>query len=232
MWNIKQYFVHWYCESLHQITGSTDIMSESGQKTSTVSPDQGTTGDPATPKREGTAEKSCEGTAEKTNQTPRRKIFYRAEELSRLLKTLNKKDWAWSGIVHSDPGIITSGDIYIGSKRSKSDYLSVFWTVCCLANNVYNWFNWRKVQMVRWACWYPLILTTSVKWEKLPAMYNCVKCMYICVIVGFVLLVSDGFKTLGWCLLKGGKYVTGATLFAFHFAVLLWTQRLVIVTSV
>ena len=52
--------------------------------TSTVSPDQGTTGDPATPKREGTAEK--------TNRKPRRKIFYRAEELSRLLKTLNKKD--------------------------------------------------------------------------------------------------------------------------------------------
>ena len=31
----------------------------------------------------------------------------------------------WSGIVHSDPGIIIYGDSYIGSKRSKSDYLSV-----------------------------------------------------------------------------------------------------------
>ena len=57
---------------------------ESGEKTSTVSPDQGTTGEPATPKREGTAEK--------TKQTARRYIFYRCEELSRLLKQLNKKD--------------------------------------------------------------------------------------------------------------------------------------------
>ena len=32
--------------------------------------------------------------------------------------------------------------------------------------------------------------------------------MYICVIVGFVLLVSVGFKTSGRCFLKGGKYVT------------------------
>ena len=91
-------------------------MSESGKKTPTVSPDQGTTGDPATPKREGTAEKSCEGTAEKINQTPQRKIFYRAEELSRLLKTLNKKNWAWSGIVHSDLGIITSETFALEAK--------------------------------------------------------------------------------------------------------------------
>ena len=46
--------------------------------TSTVSPNQGTTGDPATSKKEGTAEK--------TNRKPRRKIFYRTEELSRLIK--------------------------------------------------------------------------------------------------------------------------------------------------
>ena len=39
-------------------------------------------------------------------------------------------------------------------------------------------------------------------------MYNCVKCVYICVIVGLILLVSVGFKTSGRCLLKGGKYVT------------------------
>ena len=32
-------------------------------------------------------------------------------------------------------------NFYIGSERSKSDYLNVFWTVCCLANIVYNWFN-------------------------------------------------------------------------------------------
>ena len=39
-------------------------------------------------------------------------------------------------------------------------------------------------------------------------MYNCVICVYICVIVVLVLLVSVGFKTSGQCLLKGGKYVT------------------------
>ena len=71
-----------------------------------------------------------------------------------------EKHWAWSGIVHSDLGIITSGDINIGSKRIKSDYLNVFRTVCYWANIVYNWFNWKKkVQMVRWVCWYPLSST-------------------------------------------------------------------------
>ena len=34
-------------------------------------------------------------------------------------------------------------------------------------------------------------------------------------------MVSVDFKTSGRCLLKGGKYVTGATLFAFHLVVLL-----------
>ena len=42
----------------------------------------------------------------------------------------------WSGIVYSDHNGKTYGDFYMGSKRSKSDYLSVFWTVCYLANFV------------------------------------------------------------------------------------------------
>ena len=66
-----------------KLLGSTDIMSESGKKTSTVSPDQGTTGEPATPKREGTAEK--------TKQKPQKYQFVRSEELFQLLKKLNKK---------------------------------------------------------------------------------------------------------------------------------------------
>ena len=66
-----------------KLLGSTDIMSESGKKTSTVSPDQGTTGEPATPKREGTAEK--------TKQTPRKYQCVRSEELFQLVKKLNKK---------------------------------------------------------------------------------------------------------------------------------------------
>ena len=45
-------------------------------------------------------------------------------------------------------------------------------------------------------------------------MYNRVKCMCICVIVGLILLVSVGLKTSGRCLLKGGKYVTGSTIHA------------------
>ena len=51
------------------------------------------------------------------------------------------KTSSWSGIVHSDLGIITSGGINSGSKSSMSDYLSVFRTVCCLANIVYDWVN-------------------------------------------------------------------------------------------
>ena len=51
-------------------------------------------------------------------------------------------------------------------------------------------------------------------------MYNCVKCVYICVIVGFVLLVSVGFETSGRCLLKGGKYVTMLTSSVIYSAIL------------
>ena len=46
----------------------------------------------------------------------------------------------------------------MGSKRSKSDYLSVFQTVCYLANFVDSLLK-RKVQLVRRACWYPLSST-------------------------------------------------------------------------
>ena len=42
----------------------------------------------------------------------------------------------WSGIVYSDHNGKTYRDFYMGSKRSKSDYLSVFRTVCYLANFV------------------------------------------------------------------------------------------------
>ena len=45
VWNIEQYFVHWYCESLNQIT---DIMSSSEERTPTISPDQGATGETTT----------------------------------------------------------------------------------------------------------------------------------------------------------------------------------------
>ena len=55
-------------------------------------------------------------------------------------------------------------------------------------------------------------------------MYNCVKYVYICVIVSFILSVSVGFKTSGRCLLKGGKYVARTTLFAFHFTVILLSR--------
>ena len=47
-----------------------------------------------------------------------------------------EKHCIWSGIVCSDHNGTPSGDSYIGSKSSNSDYLSVFWTVCCLANFV------------------------------------------------------------------------------------------------
>ena len=35
-------------------------------------------------------------------------------------------------------------------------------------------------------------------------MYNCVKCVYICVIVGLILIGKCWFKTSGRCSLKGG----------------------------
>ena len=46
--------------------------------------------------------------------------------------------------------------------------------------------EWEKVQMVRWACWSPLSSTDPNnigQYGKLPARYNCVKCVCICVIV-------------------------------------------------
>ena len=69
-----------------------------------------------------------------------------------------EKYCVWSGIVYSDHNGITSGDFYMGSKKSKSDYLSVFQTVCYLANFVYSLLR-RMIQMVRWACWSPLSST-------------------------------------------------------------------------
>ena len=45
VWNIEQYFVHWYCESLHQITGDYRYHEWQWRKTPTVSPDQGATGE-------------------------------------------------------------------------------------------------------------------------------------------------------------------------------------------
>ena len=84
--------------------------------------------------------------------------------------------------------------------------LKCIWTVCCLANFVYSLFNGKRF---RW--WdgrvgphsIPLILTTSVKYGKLPAMYNCVKYVYFCIAVSFDLMVSVDFKTSGRCFLKG-----------------------------
>ena len=54
------------------------------------------------------------------------------ESVSRNLnKTLHQRTFleknTRSGIVYSDQNGITNGDFYIGSKRSKSDYLSVSW---------------------------------------------------------------------------------------------------------
>ena len=70
-----------------------------------------------------------------------------------------EKHCIWSGIVYSDRnGRKQHGDFYMGSERSKSDYLSVFRTVCDLANFVYSLLK-RMIQMVRWACWSPLSST-------------------------------------------------------------------------
>ena len=59
-------------------------------------------------------------------------------------------------------------------------------TVCCLANFVYSLCSSKgsdgedgRVGIHS----LPLVLTTPVKYGKLPAVYNCVKCVCICVIV-------------------------------------------------
>ena len=52
-----------------------------------------------------------------------------------------EKHCIWSGIVYSDHNSITSQDFYMGSKRSKSDYLSVSRQFVDLANFVYSLFN-------------------------------------------------------------------------------------------
>ena len=99
-----------------------------------------------------------------------------------------EKRCIWSGIVYSDRNGKNNMETFIGSKRSKSDYLGVFQTVCCLANFVYSLFN-----------------------GKLPAMYNCVKCVCICVIVswgGLIFMVSLDFKTLWKMFTQRGEYVT------------------------
>ena len=69
-----------------------------------------------------------------------------------------EKHCLWSGIVYSEHNGIISGDFYMGDKRSKSDYLSVFWTVCYLVNFVDSLLK-RKVQLVRRACSDPLSST-------------------------------------------------------------------------
>ena len=59
-------------------------------------------------------------------------------------------------------------------------------TVCCLANFVYSLFNGKGLRWLDRCVGthsLPLILTTSVKQGKLPAMYNCEKYVCICVIV-------------------------------------------------
>ena len=56
-----------------------------------------------------------------------------------------------------------------------------------------------------------LFLTILVKQGKLPAMYNCVKCVYIYVVASLMfqfLWISVGFKTSRMMFTQGRKYVT------------------------
>ena len=52
---------------------------------------------------------------------------------------------AWSGIVYCDPNNKRYGDFYTGSKKSKSDYLSVYLQyvhslyIVCLIDERFRW---------------------------------------------------------------------------------------------
>ena len=124
-----------------------------------------------------------------------------------------EKHCIWSGIVYSDQKWHKQhGDFFMGSKRSKSDYLSVFRTVCCLANFVYSLFNGKRFRWWVWACWSPLSSTDPNNigqiMENSPAMYNCVKCVFICVTCkfdGLILMVSVDFKNIGTMFTQRGE---------------------------
>ena len=141
-----------------------------------------------------------------------------------------EKHCIWSGIVYSDLNGKTYGDFYIGSKRSKSDYLSVFRTVCCLANFVYSLFNGKMVQMVRWTCWSPLSSTDSSNigqmreitfYIHLCEMYD----LCVCKLDDLILLVSLDFKTLWKMFTQRGEVCNGVSFTSnsvvFNYTVLL-----------
>ena len=71
---------------------------------------------------------------------------------------------------------------------------------------MYSLFNGEMVQMMSMGILVPtlpLILTTSVKQGKVPARYNCVKCVCICVTVFFD--VANGVQLCNH-ILDTGKY--------------------------
>ena len=145
------------------------------------------------------------------------------------IRTL-EKHCIWSGIVYSDLNSKTYGDFYFGSKRNKSDYLSVFQTVCCLANFVYSLFNGKMVQMVRWTCWSPLSSTDPSNIGQMREItcyvYLCEMCdLCVCKLDDLILLVSLDFKTLWKMFTQRGKYVTGVSFMSnsvvFNYTVLL-----------
>ena len=112
----------------------------------------------------------------------------------------------------------TYGDFYIGSKRSKSDYLSVFRTVCCLANFVYSLFNGKMVQMVRWTCWSPLSSTdpSNIGQMREITSYVYLREMYdlcVCKLDDLILLVSLDFKTSWKMFTQRGEVCDGCELY-------------------
>ena len=61
----------------------------------------------------------------------------------------------------------------------------------------------------------PLILTTSVGYGKLPAMYNCVLCVCICVIVSLMVWFYGElrFQNIGTMFTQRGEVCNGCELY-------------------
>ena len=117
----------------------------------------------------------------------------------------------WDGRVgpHSLPLILTTSVKYGKSPamynwtgltfkrvRGNAGHLEIGKKHCIWSGIVYSdWHGKNNMNGERFRWWdgrvgphsLPLILTTSVKYGKSPAMYNCVKCVCICVIVSLMI---------------------------------------------
>ena len=98
-----------------------------------------------------------------------------------------EKHCIWSGKNNGEMAKTTWRHLH-WKQKEQVRLLKCIRTVCYLANFVDSLLK-RMVQMVRQACWSLLSSTDPNNIGqicKLPAMYNCVKCVCICVLVSLM----------------------------------------------